>query len=106
MSVREDIIKNLEGLPPEALDVLLTLAKELHKPESVSDVAANVLRRIVEPKKEISPEEFERILKSAPIDDEPLTEDDIKAIDEGMEAYRRGEYYTEAEVKKILGIDE
>jgi hypothetical protein len=44
-----------------------------------------------------------RPLSEAPDDDEPLTADDLAAIREGREAYARGEYTTDDELKRRMG---
>ena len=41
---------------------------------------------------------------NAPLDDEPLTEDDIKAIEEGKEDIKAGRVYTLERVKAKLGL--
>jgi len=38
----------------------------------------------------------------APVDDEPLTEEDIAAIEEGEEAIRKGDIVPHEEVRKEL----
>lgn len=43
-------------------------------------------------------------LDNAPEDDEPLDEDDLKAIDEGMKAIARGKFKPLKQVKKELGL--
>ncbi|HEY9765312.1 MAG TPA: hypothetical protein V6C82_03070 [Chroococcales cyanobacterium] len=42
---------------------------------------------------------------NCPIDDEPLTEEDMAAIREGREAIKRGEVVSLEEIKKELGFD-
>jgi hypothetical protein len=44
-----------------------------------------------------------RPLSEAPEDDEPVTEEDLAAIREGREAYARGEYVTDDELKRRMG---
>lgn len=41
--------------------------------------------------------------ENAPLDDEPLTEDEERAIEEGREAYRRGETFTLDDIRRELG---
>ena len=43
-------------------------------------------------------------LVETPYDDEPLTEEDIAALDEAYEAIARGEVYTDEEVRRQLGL--
>lgn len=42
--------------------------------------------------------------RNAPFDDEPLTEEDIKAIQEGKEDIKAGRVYTLEQVREELGI--
>ncbi len=41
---------------------------------------------------------------NAPLDDEPLTEEDIKAIEDGKEDIKAGRVYTLEQVKTELGL--
>jgi hypothetical protein len=41
---------------------------------------------------------LERSLMLAPVDDEPLTEDDLAAIAEGEAAYRRGDWTSDIDI--------
>ena len=41
---------------------------------------------------------------NAPLDDEPLTEEDVKAIEEGKEDIKAGRVYTLEQVKTELGL--
>ena len=43
-------------------------------------------------------------LLNAPVDDEPLTEEDIKALEEADEDIRRGDVMTTEELKRRLGL--
>ena len=43
-------------------------------------------------------------LKNAPWDDEPLTEEDKKAIKEANEDFAAGRYITHEDLKKELGL--
>ena len=43
-----------------------------------------------------------KLLDEAPEDDEPLTPEDIAAIEEGKAAFRRGDYWTPQEAKREL----
>jgi predicted transcriptional regulator len=40
--------------------------------------------------------------ENAPVDDEPTSEEDLKAIEEGWRAYRNGESVTHDEAARIL----
>ena len=42
-------------------------------------------------------------LLSVAEDDEPLTDEDLESIREGLAAYERGEYFTNDEVKARMG---
>ena len=49
------------------------------------------------------PEESLRsMLAAAPLDDEPLTEEDLAAIREGLEEKARGDVVTHEEVRRLL----
>ena len=41
---------------------------------------------------------------SIPEDDEPVTEEELASIREGREAYARGTYVTNDEMKRLLGL--
>jgi hypothetical protein len=41
--------------------------------------------------------------ENAPIDDEPVTEEEERALEESREAYRRGETFTLDEIRQELG---
>ena len=41
------------------------------------------------------------MLDAAPIDDEPLTDDDRRHIEEGWEAYRNGQVFSAEEIKRV-----
>lgn len=41
---------------------------------------------------------------NAPLDDEPVTEEEERALEESRAAYRRGETYTLDEIKRELGL--
>lgn len=43
-----------------------------------------------------------RTLNRAPVDDEPLTEKDLAAIEEGKAAYRRGDFVPADDAKREL----
>jgi hypothetical protein len=43
-------------------------------------------------------------LLNAPVDDEPLTEEDIKALEEADEDIQRGDVMTTEELKRRLGL--
>jgi hypothetical protein len=45
-----------------------------------------------------------RKMVEAPYEDEPLTEEDIAALDEAYEAIARGEVYSDEEVRRELGL--
>ena len=44
-----------------------------------------------------------RPIKEAPEDDEAVTAEDLEAIREGREAYARGEYVADDELKRRMG---
>jgi hypothetical protein len=43
---------------------------------------------------------FEEMLETAPLDDEPLTEDDVRSLEEGWQDYLAGRCITSDEVKR------
>jgi predicted transcriptional regulator len=47
----------------------------------------------------------ERLIKMA-YDNEPLTDDEIKGIEESLEDIKAGRLHSEEEAKKMLGIDD
>jgi predicted transcriptional regulator len=46
----------------------------------------------------------ERLIRMA-YDDEPLSDEEIKGIEESLEDIKAGRVYSEKEAKKMLGID-
>jgi hypothetical protein len=69
--------------------------------EDLSELEAEDTLAFIARRRERDPvlEAFE----NAPIDDEPFTEEDERAIEEAREAYRRGETYTLEEIRRELG---
>lgn len=64
------------------------LRADLHRlvdelPDASVDAAGRLLERAQDP--------MLAVLDAAPADDEPLTDDDVAAVQEGEAAYRRGE---------------
>lgn len=47
----------------------------------------------------------ERLIKMA-YDEEPLTDEDIKGIEESLEDIKAGRVYSEEEAKRMMGIDD
>jgi len=47
----------------------------------------------------------ERLIKMAN-DEEPLTDEEIKGIEESLEDIKAGRVYSEAEAKRMLGIED
>jgi hypothetical protein len=43
---------------------------------------------------------FLEMLESAPLDDEPVTEDDLRSLEEGWQDYLAGNYVTSDEIKR------
>lgn len=66
-------------------------------PASKVEAASKCLEALAE-------EAFLEALRNAPEDDEPLTEDDLKAIEEAEEDIRQGRVTPWEEVKKELGL--
>jgi hypothetical protein len=69
--------------------------------EDLSELEAEDTLAFIARRRERDPvlEAFE----NAPIDDEPFTEEDERAVEEAREAYRRGETYTLEEIRRELG---
>jgi hypothetical protein len=76
--------------------VLHTLVDELPEPELPA------ARRFLEYLRQQSPDRLRLALDAAPLDDEPVTADDLAAIREGFEEYARGETVPHEEVKRLL----
>ncbi len=56
------------------------------------------------PSESTSEDPFLAALEAAELDDEPLTDEDIAAMEEGEAAFRRGEYVTLEELRnRLLG---
>jgi hypothetical protein len=55
--------------------------------------------------KQMTPEEFQAYLDDAPEEDEEITEEEIRGIEEGRAAIRRGEYQSLESVMEELGIE-
>jgi hypothetical protein len=66
--------------------VAASVKSELHR--LIDDMNDEQATRLLE----IVTNPLERDLLFAPFDDEPVTEDDLKAIRDGEAAYRRGEW--------------
>ena len=66
-------------------------------PESELESAARYLAYLRD-----TADPLEQLLDNAPEDDEPLTGEEEAAIEEGLEAYRRGDYLTAEEAKRDL----
>lgn len=47
----------------------------------------------------------ERLIKMA-YDEEPLTDEDIKGIEESLEDIKAGRVYSEGEAKRMMGIED
>lgn len=47
---------------------------------------------------------LERWLQNSPEDDEPLTPEEEVAIEEGLAAYRRGDFVSDDELRRELGL--
>jgi hypothetical protein len=43
---------------------------------------------------------FVEMLESAPLDDEPVTEEDLRSLEEGWQDYLAGRYVTADEIKR------
>lgn len=80
----------------------MTTKERLHQlvdqlPESEVATAARLLEAL-----RATADPVARLLDSAPIDDEPLTDEDLAAIREGREAHRRGEGRPWSDVRREI----
>jgi hypothetical protein len=75
---------------------LHTLVDELPEPELPA------ARRFLEYLRQHPPHSLRLALDGAPLDDEPVTEDDLAAIREGFVDQARGETVSHEEVKRLL----
>ena len=71
-------------------------------PEQEHQAAAEYLQRL----RDLAKDPLYQALMNAPIDDEPLTEEDLAAIEEGRRDVREGRTYRWEEVKADLFQDE
>ena len=69
--------------------------------EDLSELEAEAALAYIAQRRERDPviEAFE----NAPLDDEPVTEEEERALEESREAYRRGETYTAEQIRQELG---
>lgn len=86
-----------------------TMKKELYQlidklPERDFFTAKKFLRFLLSDYSKNAGEEFISILENAPLDDEPLTEEEILAIEEGEKALSEGKVHDWEDVKRELGI--
>jgi len=80
----------------EDRQALHTLVEKLPEPELVPG------RRFLEYLRQQPADSLRVLLDTAPLDDEPVTEDDLAAIREGLEEHARGETIPHEEVKRLL----
>lgn len=80
----------------EVRQALHTLVDELPEPELPA------AKRFLEYLRHQAADTLRRVLDAAPLDDEPVTEDDLRAIREGFEEQVRGETVSHEEVKRLL----
>ena len=83
----------------ENRQTLHTLVDELPEPElPAARRYLEYLRQTADP--------LRRALETAPVDDEPLTDDDRAAIREGRKEYAQGESVSHDEIKRLLSETE
>jgi hypothetical protein len=75
---------------------LHTLVDELPEPEVLA------AKRFLEYLRQQPPDPLRVVLDAAPLDDEPVTDDDLAAIREGFEGKARGETVPHEEVTRLL----
>ena len=86
---REALHVLIEKLSPAEVRAVLSFADWLHR-----RLAPELLKEVEQARQQLDADPVLRALVTAPLDDEPLTGEDIAAIEEGREAYRHGEYVT------------
>lgn len=80
----------------EDRETLHTLVDELPEPE------LRPARRFLEYLRLQAADPLRAVLDAAPLDDEPVTDDDLAAIREGLEKKAAGEVVAHEEVKRLL----
>ncbi len=74
-------------------------------PDSAVRLAEKMLQTIIAEFPDDTPRaRFLAMLAAAPIDDEPLTQEDIEVIQQGKDSIARGEGISLEDLKKELGI--
>jgi hypothetical protein len=70
--------------------------------EDLSELEAEATLAYIAQRRERDPviEAFE----NAPLDDEPVTDEEERALEESREAHRRGETYTAEQIRQELGL--
>ena len=69
-------------------------------PESMLDFAEASLQRL----RSAESDPFWKAQQNAPVDDEPLTPEELQAIEEGLASMREGRGVPHAAVKRLLGL--
>lgn len=91
MSVHEELLKLIEALPESEIPVVKSFVEFV-----LSRTASKDSKAFLDP--------VLHALETAPEDDEPLTEEDLKAIAEGEEDIRQGRVTPWEDVKRDLGL--
>ena len=80
------------------------LGEELHGlVDDLSDQDLSTAKRFLAYLRNIRDPHMRKLVET-PYDDEPLTEEDIAALDEAYEAIARGEVYSDEEVQRQLSL--
>lgn len=80
-----------------------TARSQLHAlVDALPDGELDEARRLLRGLNELDP--VLRAALLAPLDDEPFTEEDRQAVEEAEAGYRRGEWVTNEEMKRRLGL--
>lgn len=82
---------------------MVVTKQDLHKlideiPEQEHQAAAKYLTRL----RDLANDPVYQAFMNAPLDDEPLTDEDIAAIEEAEAEIARGEYFTLEDIRKDL----
>jgi len=81
----------------------VSVKTELHRlVDELPETEVMPAKRFLEYLRDTHDDPVLRSLLNAPIDDEPLTPDDVAAIEEAKAAYRRGDYVSAHEAKREL----
>ncbi|MGH9361707.1 MAG: hypothetical protein ACRD2T_07300 [Thermoanaerobaculia bacterium] len=77
--------------------------KELHTlVDELPEAELPEAKRLLESLRRQAEDPLRAVLDAAPIDDEPITDEDLAAIEEGLAEKARGEVFSHDDVKRLL----